>query len=241
MAYLSRIWLNPLRPATQRLMANPQITHAAVLGGIAAHPVTERLLWRLDVRDGRRAELLVLSRSTPSWEHVIEQFGWSSADEPQAVTRDYQQLLERIEIGREFRFRLRANPVEATRNPSNPSTAQKEHLSQSRPRGVRVAHRTAGQQTTWLLDRLNSWGFGAVEIDGLPAVLVIGRERVSFSKREGGAGRRVTVNTALFDGTLRVTDAAAARASLLNGVGPARAYGCGLITLAPLRDSGERN
>ena len=73
MAYLSRIWLNPLRTATQRMLRDPHVMHAAVLGGIPAQPVTERVLWRIEAGDPHRAELLVLTRSVPSWEHLVEQ------------------------------------------------------------------------------------------------------------------------------------------------------------------------
>ena len=40
---------------------------------------------------------------------------------------------------------------------------------------------------------------------------------------------------ARFTGTLRVTDAAKLRTALTQGIGRARGYGCGLLTLAPVR------
>lgn len=40
--------------------------------------------------------------------------------------------------------------------------------------------------------------------------------------------------TVTFDGRLEVTDPAALRRTLTQGIGKAKAYGCGLITLAPL-------
>ncbi|KDA44374.1 type I-E CRISPR-associated protein Cas6/Cse3/CasE [Frankia sp. BMG5.23] len=261
MTYLSRIWLNPLRTGAQALLKNPQRMHAAALGGLSRQPVTERVLWRLETGEGlrgadrpHRAEVLVLTESTPSWEHLIEQAGWIHTDEPQVLVRDYQPLLDRLHTGREFRFRLRANTVSATRTPDNPSPAQKEHLAAPRPRGVRVGHRTAAHQTTWLTDRIDRWGFTLLttaDLDGprnqpdgpgdtdepAPALRLTARERLTFPKKAKNTektGRRVVLNTATFEGALRVTDPARARATLLHGVGPAKAYGCGLITLAPL-------
>uniref|UniRef100_UPI0021BF0E5A type I-E CRISPR-associated protein Cas6/Cse3/CasE n=1 Tax=Frankia gtarii TaxID=2950102 RepID=UPI0021BF0E5A len=124
------------------------------------------------------------------------------------------------------------------------------------PRGVRVGHRTAAHQTTWLTDRVDRWGFTLLttaDLDGeplgqpadadpgldrgAPALRLTARERLSFTKRPAdGArtGRRVVLNTATFEGALRVSDPARARETVLHGVGPAKAYGCGLITLAPL-------
>jgi CRISPR system Cascade subunit CasE len=241
MTYLSRVWLNPLRPATQALLRSPEKMHAAVLGGLSRQPVTERVLWRLEAGQPHRAEILVLTESTPSWEHLVEQAGWPHADNPQALVRDYRPLLDRLHAGREFRFRLRANPVGATRTPAKPSARQKEHLAGPRPRGVRVPHRTAGHQLAWLTARVESWGFTLLDTgeagEGGPALRLSARERLTFYKKPAAgetAGRRVVLSTATFDGAVRVTDPQRAREALLGGVGPAKAYGCGLLTLAPL-------
>lgn len=247
MTYLSRIWLNPLRSGAQALLRSPENMHAAVLGGLAVQPVTERVLWRLETREQHRAELLVLTDSRPSWAHLVEQAGWPGADGAEAMIRDYQPLLDRLQHGREFAFRLRANPVTATRTPTNPSAAQKEHLATPRPRGVRVPHRTAAHQLTWLTNRVDRWGFTLLQTGTGPAVALTARERLTFAKKARGSTERlresrggdektcrVVLSTATFDGALRVTDPDLARRTLLDGVGPAKAYGCGLLTLAPL-------
>lgn len=240
MPYLSRIWMNPLRRRTQTFLRNPHTLHAAVLGGLSRQPIDERILWRLGSDHAHRAELLVLTESTPSWEHLVEQAGWSAADEPQQLVRDYQPLLDRVTRGREFRFRLRANPVVSTRQPTKPSNAQQKQLAQERPRGVRVPHRTAEQQLAWLTERVERWGFELVETPDLgPAVRLVERERLIFSKRSDVASHRVVLSTATFDGILRVGEPGLARDRLLSGVGSGRAYGCGLITLAPVSGEGS--
>lgn len=237
MPYLSRIWLNPLRTGAQRMLRNPHVLHAAVLGGLSRQPVQERVLWRLELDTRHRAGLLVLTQSAPSWEHLVEQAGWPGADEPQALVKSYEPLLSRIVRGREFVFRLRANPVAATRTPDQPSASQRRRLEADQPRGVRVPHRTAAHQLDWFGKRAAKWGFGIPDTaEGFPDVCLSGRDRMIFTKSGNGdaGGRRVVIQTATFEGRLRVEDPGAARASLLDGVGPARAYGCGLITLSPL-------
>jgi CRISPR system Cascade subunit CasE len=237
MAYLSRIWLNPLRTGAQRMLRSPQVLHAAVLGGISRQPVAERVLWRLDTSSTHRAELFVLTASLPSWEHVVEQAGWPHSEDPQVLVRPYQPLLDRVERGREFVFRLRANPVSSTRHPEKASFAQRERLAESpRPRGVRVPHRTAAHQLGWLTERVQTWGFTLVPAsDGTAQARLIGRDRVVFTKSgQNGDRDRVVLQTATFEGRIRVLDPDVARCHLLEGVGPARAYGCGLITLAPV-------
>lgn len=217
------------------MLGNPQVVHAAVLGGLSQQPVTERPLWRLETGSPYRLDLLVLTRSTPSWEHIVEQGGWPSSDEPQALVRSYKPLLDRVERGREFAFKLRANPVSVTRHPAKPSPAQARRLAEPGARGVRVPHRTVANQLSWLTARAEQWGFEIPTTDaGAPDVLLVGRDRMSFSKQAEQSRHRVVLSTATFQGRLRILDPERARRSLLEGVGPARAYGCGLITLAPL-------
>ena len=100
---------------------------------------------------------------------------------------------------------------------------------------MRVPHRTAAHQLTWLTDRIPRWGFALApgEAD-LPQVRLIARDRLSFRKRriDGQPGATVVLQSATFEGIIEVTDVAAARSSLLGGVGAAKAYGLGLITLA---------
>lgn len=234
MPHLSRIWLNPLRSGARRLLSHPQSMHAAVLGGLAEQPVTERVLWRLEADSQHRMGLLVLTQSRPSWDHLVEQAGWPGANGAEALVKDYAPLLQRVVAGREFAFRLRANTVTSSRTPQAPSARQRQHLARERPRGVRLPERTAAQQLDWFLRHLTGWGLSAAEEAGLPGVRLVGREQVMFSKTAADGGRRrVTLQTATAEGLVQVVDPDVVRTALLSGCGPARAYGCGLLTLAP--------
>jgi len=219
--YLSRIYLNPLRSGTQRLFTNPQRLHAAVLGGLPGQPVTERVLWRIE-QDAHRLTVLVLTRSRPSWEHLVEQAGWPGAATPQAEVRDYQPMLDRLATGQTYTFRVRANPAHSL-PPAGPGR-----------RGRRVAHRTVAQQTSWLTGHAPTWGMTVPDgTAGQPDLRVVDRQTLRFAKSDGTTRRQVTVQTATFEGSATVTDPTRLAGCLLDGVGPARAYGCGLLTLAP--------
>ncbi|MDO0929777.1 MobF family relaxase [Streptomyces sp. TG1A-8] len=66
---------------------------------------------------------------------------------------------------------------------------------------------------------------------------------LSFDKSRGSGSRQdkpVTVVTVTFEGRLEVTDPDALRRALTQGIGRARAYGCGLLTLAPLAQPGRQ-
>ncbi|WEV73650.1 type I-E CRISPR-associated protein Cas6/Cse3/CasE [Bifidobacterium sp. ESL0798] len=47
----------------------------------------------------------------------------------------------------------------------------------------------------------------------------------------------MTISTALFDGLLEVADAEKFRHALCFGVGRAKGFGCGLLTVAPIKDN----
>lgn len=256
MPYLSRMWINPLRQGAQKLLGNPQAMRAAVLGGIPVQPVQERVLWRLDTDEPRRPALLVLTQTQPSWEHLVEQAGWPATDEGQAQVRDYAPLLAQLERGRLFAFRLTANPVKATKQPDKLTPAQDEARERDPQRSAIVGHRTVAHQLQWLLDRVTGWGAripparteepaigsngdagGASPSKSPPDrppppldVRVSGRQRLSFQRK--GAGR-VTLQQVTYEGHLVVEDANRLRDVLFRGVGKGKAYGCGLLTLAP--------
>ncbi|MFF5846364.1 type I-E CRISPR-associated protein Cas6/Cse3/CasE [Streptomyces massasporeus] len=253
MPYLSKIALNPRRRAAVALLSSPHRLHAAILSGLAVQPVSERVLWRLDSNTPHRADILALTESRPSWAHIVEDAGWPGADGGAPLVADYTPLLEHLVRGREFGFRLTANPVQNVPRPSRPSEQQAARLKEeadngTRHRGFRVAHRTTAQQLQWLLKRCERHGFiipdatatppapglqtEAEDLSAGPAVTIVSRDTLRFRKRPDGP--RVTLSTATFEGRLRVTDPDTLRASLLGGIGPAKGYGQGLLTLAPL-------
>ena len=87
-------------------------------------------------------------------------------------------------------------------------------------------------QRDWLLKRTDANGFSVpLEDNGRPAVDVVARAQDTFHRPRG---KRVTLSRATFEGVLQVEDPSALRAALTHGIGPAKAYGCGLMTLAPL-------
>lgn len=212
--FLSSLDINPHRRSARELLASPQRMHAAVM---AAFPEDRagggRVLWRLD--EGRHdVRLYLVSADKPDLHHVVEQagrpeYGWQ--------TREYGPFLDRLEAGGVWAFRLTANPAHSAAPVGG-------------GRGKRYAHVTVAQQTGWLLDRrAGDCGFSVVDSSaGGPDMVVRARRTLRFDRR----GRTVTLGTATFEGSLRVEDPNALRTALTAGIGPAKAYGCGLMTLA---------
>lgn len=237
--FLNRVELNARKRGARKLLMSPQAMHAAVESSLPAsvRRPGERFLWRVD-QHGPRNDLYVVSPGRPDFTHIVEQAGWRSEDRDDWVTRPYGPLLSRLSPGQVWAFRLAANPTHIGRTVEG---AKK-----------RFAHVTVAQQTEWLLSRSSQWGFtvaeesrdasgpdaatfGGVETnlgETSPAVEVVARSDLRFSR--SGSARPVTIRRAVFEGILEVTDPDVLGHLLVSGIGRAKAYGCGLMTLAPV-------
>lgn len=219
--FLTHLKLNPSRRDTRRLLASPQRIHATVLAGIPDHREGERVLWRLDEPAPHDINLLIASHRQPDLTGLVEQAGWPVRSDIGWTTREYERLLDRLAPGQTWRFRLRANPVVRRRDETG--------------RVHSIPHLTVAQQRDWLVERSDRLGVRfPVGDDLIPHVTVSGRRTETFSRRTtdgSDSGRRVTITSAQFDGVLEVVDPSALRSALVEGVGRAKAYGCGLLTV----------
>ncbi|WP_031103912.1 type I-E CRISPR-associated protein Cas6/Cse3/CasE [Streptomyces sp. NRRL S-146] len=246
MPYLSRIRINPLRAESRTLLASPRAMHAAVQGGLPGLPEQDRTLWRLDADNPHRPHLFVLTTDKPDWTHLVEQAGWPGADGEHYAVRDYAPLLQQLAPGRSFAFRLTANPVQNTNRPDKPTARQQARIEAGDRRSFRLGHRTAAAQLSWFLTRTQRWGFDIPTAPHLDAthdtngepprdIRITTRQRRSFGKGSATAKEaHVVMHSVTFEGSLRITDPALLTERLLAGIGPSKAYGCGLLTLAPL-------
>ncbi len=217
--YLSRIEVNTRRRETLRALASPQILHAALEASFPSEPksaddAARSLLWRTDAL-GKSLYILAQSVRRPDFTHIVEQFGWPASGQTWE-TREYGTFLDKLEQGQKWRFRLRANPVHSVGG-----------TKASGKRGEVKAHVTVERQRQWLLDKSASLGFSVVaeEMD------VVHRETVHF-KRTPPAKSRVTLSRVTFEGILEIADAVSLTEAMKNGIGRAKAYGCGLLTLS---------
>lgn len=218
--FLTRMALNPARRGTRRLLSSPQQVHAAVLSAFPPGTAegSGRPLWRVDTH-GPRVTLYVSSPARPDLTHVIEQAGWPTGDETWR-TVDMTEGWSRLTEGQRWAFRLTANPVIA--RATGPGA-----------RGKVSSLLTVDQQEQWLIARAEGHGFEIpLNSVGARELVVSSRRTVRFERRTDGVKRTVSINQATYTGALVVRDADALRATLTHGIGRAKAYGCGLLTLA---------
>jgi CRISPR system Cascade subunit CasE len=221
--YLARAQLNPARRGARRLLGSPQAMHAAVLGCFHAGQTPGRVLWRLDPHRDQQW-LYVVAADRPDLTGLVEQAGWPSTQV--GDIRSYDGFLDRLGEGQRWQFRLTANPTKASREGGRMRGGQVRQLERSK----RFGHVTATQQQEWFLTRTSSCGFSIPHDEETDVHdLAVTARRVETFRR---GAHRVTLAKATYEGHLVVTDPKALRTALISGVGSAKAYGCGLLTLA---------
>jgi CRISPR system Cascade subunit CasE len=207
--YLTRIELDTRRRSTMKALVSPNLIHGAVEGAFQGEKT--RKLWRIDNLGGR-CYLLLLSDKLPDMEHVSEQFGVAGV-EGTWESKDYGKLLERIENGSVWQFRLTANPTRSCRGEKG-------------TRGTIRAHVTPYYQKQWLMERSEKNGFNVKE-DGF------GVTKSYWQRFYKGCDRKnpLSILTVTYEGILTVTDVELFRKVLTEGIGREKAFGMGMLTV----------
>jgi len=206
--YLSRVKINDTLRNSRSALANPQVMHALVAGCFDNTKERQRPLWRIDTLSAT-TYLLLVSLEKPDLSNLLSQL--TLDDDQEAIIKEYDQFLSRIGNGDIFRFRLTANPVHSLM----PKNGKSE-------RGKIYGQVTVEQQKSWLQKRSEKNGFELIHFD------VASRGERNFKRNN----ETVTLTVATFEGVLKVIDADALRQVLMQGLGRAKAYGCGLMTVA---------
>lgn len=210
--YLSRLQLNPLHPQARRDLASAYELHRSLTRAFAPDATTPppRFLWRREaVRSGLPGTtVLVQAAQAGAWHalHDAEDIGSGYFEALQG--NKPVSLPELVQEGRHYRFRLLANPT-VTRG------------------GKRFGLHDDELRHGWLKRQGERHGFDLVEAERGAS----DRLRVTQGRRDAS----ITLDTVLFDGVLLAVNAAALRQAWTSGIGPGKALGLGMLSLAPLR------
>lgn len=226
--YLSRLLLNSRSPEVRRDFRNVHDLHRRVLQAFPDRGLEQQArkefaaLFRSETTPSGAVSLLIQSDTSPDWSRLPHGY-LEECFEPNPACTNLDALIARIEKGTELRFRLRANATRCV--PSDKGA-----------RGKRVEVVGIDRLIGWLNRKASGAGFGLAVRDECAA-----HESAQFAVRvteEGKvrgfrAGAALTFGSVLFDGRLMVTDKDQFLASLRNGIGTAKAYGFGLLSVAP--------
>ncbi len=208
--HLSRLTLDPRSRQVQAELYNPYQMHRTLLSafpdGIQGQ---ERVLYRLETnRQPPHLVILLQSRLEPKWS-ALEQGGYLL--QPAQVKAFELQFQD----GQVLAFRLAANPTKRLKS------------SQGDKPGKRVGLYRPEDQETWLLRKATLNGFSILRVQASSLA-----DQFAF-KKENGGWMKVTHHGVRFDGVLQVVDSRLFTQAVIAGVGSAKGFGFGLLSLAP--------
>jgi len=211
--FLTKLTLEPTAYRAARLLGDTQQLHAAIAASFPDGP-GGRVLWRIEPADrSGQIRILVASPAGPDESEL-----WERITTPdRAQTRPYGPLLDRLAKGDRYRFRATLNPV-------------KTHNGRHTPIFDRQ------NQTAWVARKLGGNGVSlnihSPDLDtDEPDVQMTGTRSDRFTR--AGSPGTIELLKVTFDGSLTVTDPEKLRHGLCHGIGRAKGYGCGMLTLAP--------
>ncbi|MCC7387334.1 MAG: type I-E CRISPR-associated protein Cas6/Cse3/CasE [Phycisphaerales bacterium] len=164
-------------------------------------------LFRVDPLPMGRAMILVQSAVAPDWDYAFHNARHLLAADP--LVREHDPHLV---AGQRCCFRLRANAVRRLPSP------------EPNRDGPRVPV-PADRLVAWLQRRAS--GF---ELEGDPALT----PGYVYMNKTGRPGDGLRLRSVRFDGFLTVTDSEALSRTLAAGIGPGKAFGFGLLSIAPV-------
>jgi CRISPR system Cascade subunit CasE len=215
--YLSRLLLNPRSRQVQRETADPYNLHRTIMQAFADKRDHSGVLHRLDIhpRTGQIV-LLVQSQASPNWQalaakdYLLPTDPFSGLDNP-AV----KPFALPLQSGQILNFRLTANP-----------TIKKVRRNEKgeRDNSNRVPLVREDEQVKWLATKGEQYGFRLLH------VTISNQNRQKGWKKDAPP---LTLYTVQYNGRLQITSATQFLTAVQTGIGPAKAFGCGLLSLAP--------
>ena len=175
-------------------------------------------LFRIDPQASGRVVILVQSAIKPDWEYAFKNAFYLLAASPEVKSFD-----PGFAKGQRLRFRLVVNPTRKIDTKSGPDGRRRN--------GKRVPI-PIDQLYEWLAGRAKLAGFS---LDKDSATIQAGY--VYLNKTRDGDGQRL--RSARYDGILDITDPAKFNETLVRGIGTGKAFGFGLLSVAPVNTSGS--
>ncbi|HRP70042.1 MAG TPA: type I-E CRISPR-associated protein Cas6/Cse3/CasE [Turneriella sp.] len=262
--YLTRLTLDPRSQAIQNWLSNPYRIHQRLWRGVpeiiqrqheALTSATPPFLYKVEIKP--QLGMLVQSLHKIDWGSVF-------ADEKilKPLTEDTKILTPEkfIVAGRSYRFSLLANATKKVKDYRSVFAAElsgypvtsgrvdradykegKVRLEElkktlSKEQKERIKSKKVGvysemEQLAWLARRGMAGGFQ------LQSAIVESTQTISATKKkmEGGGGEIRKILAVTFAGLLEVTDSETFIKTYAAGIGSAKAFGCGLLLLAPAR------
>jgi CRISPR system Cascade subunit CasE len=216
--YLSRLILDPRNRRVQREVANPYQMHKSLMRAFPddLQKGQERVLFRLEAGRSGALTLLVQSWDLPDWSWLAEPEARGyllPVGEPNPAVKSFDL---KPTAGQVLAFRLRANPTVKHWYP--------DEKGEKRPKRIGIYDEKA--RIEWLERKGEQGGFR------LLSARTSGQENVERTIERQGKKHPLKFAAVQFDGLLQVTDPGRLHDAVRQGVGSAKGFGFGLLSLA---------
>ena len=206
--YLSRIEMNPASRQVRSELADPYEMHRTLM---RAFPSKDdggpgRVLFRVDIDRDDTSAILVQSEKKPEWSFLSGKDYLLENDDNPA----FKEYDPRLREGQRLRFLLRANPT------------VKKAFEVGKP-SKRIGVYKEEDQIEWFRRKAAEGGFRPDAFETLPK----GKQA---SHRAGDTNTHLCVE---FVGVLTVADPEVFLETLRSGIGSAKGFGFGLLSIAP--------
>jgi CRISPR system Cascade subunit CasE len=203
--YLSRLTLNTSRMAVLWI-SNPYRVHQRLrmAGGQDPH-----LLFRIEENPPGSQQILVQSQQEPDWDQAFQDFPVLSC------RPEFKRFVPILKAGNSYRFRLLANP-----------TTKRTIAAEGEPKKVRLGLLNEDAQQNWLERKMGAAGCKVLTSRIVPQGFQHSRKNPAKDEN------RQTHLAVLFEGILQVEDATLLHNALETGIGSAKGFGFGLLSLA---------
>jgi CRISPR system Cascade subunit CasE len=246
--YLSRLVLNARSRQVMSELGHPYEMHRTLMRAFPKPTdVTKRkpreefgVLFRVEVDDLTGAvTVLVQSLIQPNWSFLVGLGDYLSADgvAPGHSFKDIMPAYQNLQGGQILRFRLRANPTKRIARYDDPLFGKRVELARE------------NEQIDWLIRKgqerekgvpggfellMKDFEDAKGETRRVPRVNACNEGKQRCRKKDSVGGHATTHLAVLFDGLLRVTDENAFLETIIRGIGSAKAFGFGLLSVAKL-------
>lgn len=249
--YLSRLLLNPRSRQVMNELAHPYEMHRTLMRAFPKATDNAQskardefgVLFRADVDDLRSAiKVYVQSIVEPDWSFLdgLNDYLCAYTEMPKYGHKDIMPAFLKIQNDKILSFRLRVNPTKRI--------AKRDDTM----KGKRVELRREDEQIEWLIrkgqerEKCVPGGFELLmkkiqDVTGdvrlVPRVSIWNAGEQKGRKMDAAHEHSTTHFAVLFEGLLRVTDKNTFLETLIRGIGSGKAFGFGLLSVAPVHSS----
>lgn len=208
--FLSKLLLNPRSKQVMNEINDPYQMHRTILNAFYnGNEKSGRVLFRVEIsKRSPDITLLVQSEREPDWKKIVDKFPAYLSEKENKY--EYKKITLSFSNGQRLRFRLRANP-----------TVKK--ITDGKKNGKRVGILDEQEQKEWMKRKARAGGFKLIDCT------VVDEGFVNSQKNS----RNLTFLSVKFEGFIEVTETEKFLNCLKSGIGSAKGFGFGLLSIAP--------